>query len=81
MRTITYEKPFLDHTLKRVFVRSEDFNVDNNVKDSMTNDIERATKSICVVFDNFLRQLKDRLVTSLLKMGAFSNWSSNFLGF
>ena len=54
MRTITYKKSFLDDTLKRVFVKNAESNDDNNITASMANDIEQATKSICVVFDHFL---------------------------
>ena len=63
MRTITYKKSFLDDTLKRVFVKNAESNDDNNITASMSNDIERATKSICVVFDHFLN---DRFLQLLL---------------
>jgi hypothetical protein len=63
MRTITYKKSFLDDTLKRVFVKNAESNDDNNITASMANDIEQATKSICVVFDHFLN---DRFLQLLL---------------
>lgn len=53
MRRITYKKSFRDKMLERVFVQKASASIANNIETDLSNDMKRAQKSICVVFDRF----------------------------
>ena len=67
MRRITYKKSFRDKMLERVFVQNDSASVENNIATALSDDMKRAQKSICVVFDRFFN---DRFLPLFLDSNA-----------